>query len=58
MNTPEYRKAYMANLNSQIASNNKHLAANKGQPATNQYINNGGNLQYTNAGGYKKTTKK
>lgn len=42
MNTPEYRKAYLANLNSQISINNKNLAANKGSPATQQYIQNSG----------------
>jgi len=42
MNTPEYRKAYLKNLNLEISNNNKNLAANKGNPAANQYIQNTG----------------
>lgn len=42
MNTPEYRKAYLANLQLEISNNNKNLAANKGSPALNQYIQNSG----------------
>lgn len=42
MNTPEYRKAYLANLNLEITNNNKNFAANKGNPATHQYIQNSG----------------
>ena len=42
MNTPEYRKAYMANLQMEIDINNKNLVANKGTPSTQQYIKNSG----------------
>jgi len=42
MNTPEYRKAYMANLQLEINNNNKNLLANKGNPSTQQYIKNSG----------------
>lgn len=42
MNTPEYRKAYLANLNSEISNNNKKLAANKGNVSAQQYIQNTG----------------
>jgi len=42
MNDPAYRKAYMANLKLETANNAKILKANKGQPATNQYIQNSG----------------
>lgn len=44
MNTPEYRKSYLANLKLEIANNNKHLMSNKGSinPATQQYIQNSG----------------
>ena len=44
MNTPEYKKAYLANLKLEIANNKKHLMANKGDinPATQQYIQNTG----------------
>lgn len=42
MNTPEYRKAYLSNLKTEIANNNKHLVANKGQPACHQYMKNSG----------------
>jgi len=42
MNTTEYRKAYLANLNLQISNNNNNLAANKGSPASQQYIQNSG----------------
>jgi hypothetical protein len=38
MNTPGYRKAYMANLQAQITNNNKNFAANKGNPASHQYM--------------------
>jgi hypothetical protein len=44
MNTPEYRKAYLANLKLEISNNNKNLAANKGNPSLNQYIQNGGHV--------------
>ena len=42
MNTPENRKAYMANLKLEVSNNNKNLQANKTQLATNQYIKNTG----------------
>jgi len=42
MNTPEYRKGYMANLQMQIDINNKYLVANKGNPALQQYIKDSG----------------
>ena len=42
MNTAEYRKAYMANLKLETANNNKNLVANKGNPSSNQYIQNSG----------------
>jgi hypothetical protein len=42
MNTPEYRKAHMANLKSEIKNNTKNLVANKGTPAVQQYIQNSG----------------
>ncbi len=42
MNTPEYRKAYLENLKLQISNDNKNLVANKGNPATQQYIQNTG----------------
>lgn len=42
MNSPAYRKAYMANLKLEAANNANVLKANKGQPATNQYIQNSG----------------
>lgn len=42
MNTPEYKKAYLANLNLDIKNNNKNLAANKGNPSAQQYIQNSG----------------
>jgi hypothetical protein len=42
MNTPEYRKAYMANLKLEASTNNKNLLANKGNISTNQYIQNTG----------------
>lgn len=42
MNTAEYRNAYLKNLNLEISNNNKNLAANKGNPAANQYIQNTG----------------
>jgi len=52
MNTPAYRQAYMANLNAQIANNNKNLQANRGQPALNQYVNNGGTPPPSFTSGY------
>ena len=42
MNTPEYRKAYLANLKLQASNNNKNLTANKGNPSAQQYIQNSG----------------
>jgi hypothetical protein len=42
MNTPEYRKAYMANLKMETNNNNKNLVANKGNPSAQQYITNSG----------------
>tara|TARA_B110000285_G_C15088954_1_gene597903 strand:- start:134 stop:340 length:207 start_codon:yes stop_codon:yes gene_type:complete len=42
MNTPEYRKAYMANLKMETNNNNKNLVANKGNPSAQQYIKNSG----------------
>jgi hypothetical protein len=42
MNTPEYRKAYLANLKLEIANNNKNLVANKGAPSAQQYIKTSG----------------
>jgi len=42
MNTPQYRKAYLDNLKLEMSNNNKNLAANKGNPATQQYIQNTG----------------
>jgi len=42
MNTPEYRKAYMANLKMATNNNNKNLVANKGNPSAQQYITNSG----------------
>jgi hypothetical protein len=42
MNTPAYRKAYMANLKLEISNNNKNAVANKAQPANNQFIQNTG----------------
>jgi len=43
MNTPEYRKAYLANLQMATNNNNKNLVANKGNPSAQQYIKNSGN---------------
>ena len=43
MNTPEYKKAYMANLALSSSNNNKNLIANKRNPSLNQYIQNSGN---------------
>ena len=43
MNTPEYRKAYMANLALSSSNNHKNLVANKGTPSLNQYVQNSGN---------------
>lgn len=42
MNTPEYRKAYMANLALSASNNNKNLTANIGSPSLNQYVQNSG----------------
>jgi len=42
MDTPEYRKAYMANLKMETNNNHKNLVANKGNPSTQQYIQNSG----------------
>jgi hypothetical protein len=42
MNTSEYRKAYMANLKAETSNNNRNFVANKGNPASNQYIQNTG----------------
>ena len=42
MNTPEYRKAYLANLQMETKNNNKNLVANKGNPSAQQYIKNSG----------------
>jgi len=42
MNTPGYRKAYIANLQMEINNNNKILLANKGNPSVQQYIQNSG----------------
>lgn len=42
MNTPAYKKAYMANLKLEISNNNKNAVANKAQPANNQFIQNTG----------------
>ena len=44
MNTQEYRKAYLANLKLEASNNNKNLSANKGNPALNQYAQNGGQV--------------
>ena len=44
MNTPEYRKAYLANLKLEVSNNNKNLLANKENPALIQYIQNGGQV--------------
>jgi len=43
MNTPEYRKAYIANLALSSSNNHKNLVANKGSPSLNQYVQNSGN---------------
>jgi len=45
-NTPEYRNAYLANLQQEIKNNNKHAASNQGSmnPATRQYIQNSGHV--------------
>lgn len=42
MNTPEYRKAYLANLKSEISNNKKNFVANKGNPSSQQYMQNSG----------------
>jgi len=44
MNTPEYRKAYLANLKLDISNNTKIEQANKGNPVVKQYIQNGGQI--------------
>ena len=44
MNTPEYRKAYLANLKLEVSNNNKNLLANKENPALIQYVQNGGQV--------------
>ncbi len=43
MNTPEYKKAYLANLKVEKKNNEKNLKANSSTPALNQYIENTGN---------------
>jgi len=56
MNTPQYKKEYMANLKLQAQINNKNLIANQNQPARQQYEQNTGHYilgntaqsQYTN----------
>ena len=40
MNSPQYRKAYMANLKLETSNNAKNLRANVGAPALTQYIQN------------------
>lgn len=40
----EYRKAYLANLKLEVSNNNTNLLANKGNPALNQYVQNGGQV--------------
>lgn len=57
MNSQAYRQAYMANLNAQVANNNKNLQANRGQPALNQYVNNGGTAPPSFSSAYNKVTK-
>jgi ribosome maturation protein Sdo1 len=42
MNSPEYKKAYMKNLKHQIDMEKIYTSANKGQPSTQQYIQNTG----------------
>jgi len=42
MNTPEYRKAYMANLKTEASNNKKNLVANKSNPAAQQCMQNTG----------------
>ena len=41
MNNPEYKKAYLANLNQEISNNNKHSQANKINHSHNQYVDSG-----------------
>lgn len=60
-----YRQTYMANLNAQVAINNKNLQANRTQPALNQYVTNGGTppppsnaIGYVQAKGTKVWTRK
>jgi hypothetical protein len=38
----QYKKTYMANLKTQVASNQKNFNANRGAPATHQYMQNSG----------------
>lgn len=40
MNTPEYRKAYLKNLQHQVDMEKIYAKANKGQPAAQQYMQN------------------
>ena len=40
MNSPQFRKAYMANLKLETSNNAKNLRANIGTPALTQYIQN------------------
>ena len=42
MNTPEYRKAYLANLKMATNNTNKNLVATKGNPSAQQYIKKSG----------------
>jgi hypothetical protein len=61
MNTPEYKKAYMANLKQQIDLEKKYTSANKSQPSTQQYIQNTGQTilgVQLNGNEAKKGTKK
>lgn len=44
MNTPEYMKAYLANLKLEIKNNNKTELANKSTPALQQYMYYSGNI--------------
>jgi hypothetical protein len=40
MNTPEYRKAYLKNVQHQVDMEKIYAKANKGQPAAQQYMQN------------------
>lgn len=40
MNTPEYRKAYLKNLQHQVDMEKIYAKANKGQPSAQQYMQN------------------